>query len=58
MTLVLAHLLDINIHTANAWANHASYDWTSYLAARTGRRRWTRATQRGSAEPEGGHERG
>jgi hypothetical protein len=32
---VLANLLDININTANSWANYAQHDWTSYLAART-----------------------
>jgi hypothetical protein len=32
---VLADLLDISIHTANTWAEHARHDWASYLAART-----------------------
>jgi hypothetical protein len=32
---VLANLLDLNIHTANAWATYAQHDWTTYLAART-----------------------
>jgi hypothetical protein len=31
---VLAHLLDININTAIAWASYAQTDWTAYLAAR------------------------
>jgi hypothetical protein len=32
---VLAHLLDLNINTAIAWANYAQHDWSTYLAART-----------------------
>ncbi|MFE0028131.1 hypothetical protein [Amycolatopsis sp. NPDC059021] len=32
---VLAHLLDLNINTALAWATYAQTDWTSYLAARS-----------------------
>lgn len=30
---VLAHLLDININTALAWASYAQTDWTAYLTA-------------------------
>jgi hypothetical protein len=32
---VLAHLLDLNINTAIAWANYPQHDWSTYLAART-----------------------
>ncbi|MGY6655354.1 hypothetical protein ACXIZN_24645 [Amycolatopsis sp. TRM77291] len=32
---VLAHLLNLNINTAIAWANYAQHDWTAYLHART-----------------------
>ncbi|MEV1296117.1 hypothetical protein [Pseudonocardia sp. NPDC049635] len=35
---VLANLLDLNIHTANAWATYAQHDWTAYVAARTASR--------------------
>lgn len=32
---VIADLLGISIQTAERWADHARYDWSQYLAART-----------------------
>jgi hypothetical protein len=32
---VLANLLDLNINTANAWADYAQHGWSVYLAARS-----------------------
>jgi hypothetical protein len=48
---ILADLLDLNIHTAVQWTQHASRDWSHYLQARIGtiRDNGTRARPEGAA---------